>query len=165
MWSPDRRRLLAAAVMPLALAACGFQPVYAPGSTGSALAGRTAVAPARNPDSYGLALALQDRLGPPSEPAAYRLDYRLDIDTERVAVTTAQTTNRFNLIGTVEWRLREAAGGRTVASGRADTFTSYSATGSTLATRAAERDAVERLGTILADRVLADLATRPGLAQ
>ena len=38
--------------------------------------------------------------------------------------------------------------------GRTDSFTSYSATGSTAATQAAERDARRRLMVILADRVI-----------
>ena len=45
----------------------------------------------------------------------------------------------------------------TVTSGTVDSFTGYSATGSTVATRAARADAEERLTTILADQIVTRL--------
>jgi LPS-assembly lipoprotein len=46
-----------------------------------------------------------------------------------------------------------------VTSGSVDNFTGYSATGTTVATLAAERDAQERLMTILADQIVTRLLT------
>ncbi len=163
MWSPDRRALM---LLPLALAACGFRPAFAPGAGGSAIAGRTSVAHGTSELGFSFATALEDRLGPPlTDPAPFRLSYSLALDTERVAVTTAQTTNRFNLIGEANWRLGAGETGDALANGRAASFASYSATGTTLATRAARRNAITRLGAILADQVIADLASRPGLGR
>ena len=47
-------------------------------------------------------------------------------------------------------------------SGNVDSFTGYSATGTTVATRAAERDAYERLMTILADQIVTRLEAGAG---
>ena len=48
-------------------------------------------------------------------------------------------------------------------SGTVQSFTSYSATGSTIATLAAQRDARARLMQILADQIAQRLAAEPGL--
>ncbi|HCQ58330.1 MAG TPA: hypothetical protein DIU10_10575, partial [Sulfitobacter sp.] len=53
--------------------------------------------------------------------------------------------------------LRVQLGGQIVTSGKVESFTGYSATGTTVATRAAELDAQERLMVILADLVVSRL--------
>ena len=112
---------------------------------------------------FSLALALQNRLGAPEDSAPYRLTTNLTTASERVAVTTAQSTNRFNLIGTVTYALTETATGNQVAAGQVDGFNSYSASGISVATRAAQLDAYERLMVILADKIVSDLLIAPGL--
>ena len=53
--------------------------------------------------------------------------------------------------------LTEIASGRTVARGQVSSFTSYSTTGTTIATLAAEQDAHKRLARLLADQVVTRL--------
>ena len=48
------------------------------------------------------------------------------------------------------------------ADGRVTAFTGYSATGSTVATAAAQRDAEARLAVILADMIVAQVLMRAG---
>jgi LPS-assembly lipoprotein len=165
---PRGRRALLVGLVSFAaasLAGCGFTPVYAPGSTGAALDGTVEVVQSGGSLGFTLTEALQDRLGAPGSNARYRLTTVLGVTSERVAITTAQSTNRFNLIGTVAYTLTDAATGQPAATGRVDGFNSYSAIGTALATGAAEEDAYERLMVILADKIVADLLVAPELAR
>ena len=60
----------------------------------------------------------------------------------------------------IEWRLAQIGDGSEVASGSERSFTSYSATSTTVATSFAQRDARRRLMVILADRIVTDLLGR-----
>ncbi|MEY8838369.1 LPS assembly lipoprotein LptE [Cribrihabitans sp. XS_ASV171] len=152
LWS--RRRLLA--VIPLALAACGFQPVYAPGGTGSALYGQVAVSAPEAIESYYLVRHLEERLGRAGS-AAYALDVAVVTATQGQAITPANETTRYSVVGEAAYTLTRIADGAVVASGEVENFTGYSATGSTVETLASERDARERLMAILADQITARL--------
>ncbi len=142
---------------------CGFRPVYGPAGSGTALDGATVVAQGGGPNDFTLTRALQDRLGPPGDAPRFRLATALSLDTEQVAVTTAQSVNRFNLIGVVDYTLTDIASGDTIRAGRIDGFNSFSAIGTSLATRTAQIDATDRLMVILADRIMADLVSTPAL--
>ncbi len=139
-----------------AVAACGFTPVYGPQGGAGALQNRVAVQAPDSRAAYLLTQRLEQRLGRATAPT-YLLDTGLTITQERMAVTTNNITTRFNLVGRLVYRLRDAGTGAVLNEGRVDSFTGYSATGSTVATRAAERDAQERLMTILADQLVTRL--------
>jgi len=145
------------------LAGCGFQPLYGPAGSGAALDGATVVAQGGGPNDFTLTRALQDRLGAPGSAPRFRLTTALSVSSEQVAVTTAQSTNRFNLIGTVDYTLTDIGTGSSVHAGRVDGFNSFSAVGTSLATRTAQQDALDRLMVILADRVMIDLLSAPAL--
>ena len=153
MSSFDRRTFL---TLPLALAACGFTPVYGPGGTGSALRGRVRVQEPEAPDEYLLVQTLEDRLGRATAPA-YDLGYKLVTRTEGQAVTRTGETTRYSLVGRLDYTLTARDTGDVVASGQVENFTGYSATGSTVETLAGERDARARLMTILADQLVTRL--------
>lgn len=159
-----RRGILALGLGALGLAAgCGFRPVYGPAGSGTALDGATIVAQGGGQTEFTLTRALQDRLGPPGAAPRFRLATTLSISAEQVAVTTAQSTNRYNLIGVVDYTLTDIATGESVQAGRVDGFNSFSAVGTSLAVRTAQIDATERLMVILADRVMIDLLAAPAL--
>ena len=158
------RRGLLAALAGVALTACSFTPVYGPSGQGAALDGNVAVKFAPGNRGFALGQALQNRLGPPDTPA-YRLHYSVSTSSERVAITTAQSTNRFNLIGQSGYSLVEQSSGNVVMSGSVDGFSSYSASGTSVATQAAERDGYERLMVILADKIVAELLVGPELSR
>jgi LPS-assembly lipoprotein len=61
------------------------------------------------------------------------------------------------LIGVIDYTLSDHATGTRLAGGRVESFTAYSATGSTVAGLAAEEDATYRLMRILADQIVAQL--------
>ncbi|MDO7707964.1 MAG: hypothetical protein MUQ02_01495, partial [Paracoccaceae bacterium] len=64
---------------------------------------------------------------------------------------------RFNVLGRVSWSLLDLTGNQIVASGNVNNFSSYSATGSTVAELAAKEDASLRLMRMLADQVLLEM--------
>jgi len=165
MLSFNRRTLL---LLPLAavlvLAACGFTPVYAPGGTASALRGRVEVAAPDSTDAYQLVQNLEERLGQP-DLAIYALSYTLKTEALGQAITAANETTRYSLVGKVDYVLRSNESGDIVASGTVDNFTGYSATGSTVETFAAERDARVRLMVILADQITTRLYATADLPQ
>ena len=79
-WS--RRGVLLAA---LALAACGFAPVYGPGGTGTRLQDKVRTADPRTPDDFAFAGRIAERLGP--DGTRYELDWRLRIAVVPVSYT------------------------------------------------------------------------------
>ncbi|MCF6234063.1 MAG: LPS assembly lipoprotein LptE [Rhodobacteraceae bacterium] len=161
MLSFNRRILL---FLPLALAACGFSPVYGPGGTASALRGKVQVAAPDTTDAYQLVQNLEQRLGQP-DMAIYALSFTLKSETQGQAITVSNETTRYSLVGKVDYILRANEGGDIVASGSVDNFTGYSATGSTVETLAAERDARARLMVILADQITTRLYATANLPQ
>lgn len=150
MSSYSRRSLIC---LPLALAACGFAPVYGTGSTGSALRNAIQVTEPDDVDAYLVVRRLEERLGRATQPT-YRLSLQVDTTREALAVNTDSNINRYNIIGNADYVLVEQATGRVVTSGSVDNFTGSSASGTTVATLAAARDARERLMSLLADQIV-----------
>lgn len=144
-----------------ALAACGFSPAYAPDGSAEALRGQVLPDAPGNASEFVFATRLEDRLGRASD-ARFALGYTVSTRAEGLAITADQATLRFNLVGRVDFSVRDRATGQVLTSGSVDSFTSYSAIGTTVATRASETDAARRLYVILADQVVSRLvATAP----
>ena len=152
MSSCNRRVFLLA---PLALAACGFTPAYAPGGAASGLLGRVRAADPADKNGFDFVERIEERLGRP-EDTRYTLAYAIVTETVGVGVTTDNQITRYNLKGAIDYTLSDLAGQR-VAGGRVQNFTAYAATGSTVAGLAAEEDAATRLMRILADQIVARL--------
>ncbi|MGY9049746.1 MAG: LPS assembly lipoprotein LptE [Rhodobacterales bacterium] len=77
--------------------------------------------------------------------------------SEGLGTTSAGSTTRYQLIGTVEYTLKDAATGAVLSTRDTSAFAGYSATGSNVATLAARRDTMERLMVILADQMVDQL--------
>lgn len=157
MSSSDRRTLLRSlpaclAVAALAVAGCGFEPVYGSGGAGAALRGKVRVAAPEDADGYILVQRLEERLGRAAQPD-YELGFDLLTVVQGQAITPSNETTRYSIIGTADYVLTALADGRVLASGEVENFTGYSATGSTVETLAGERAARIRLMTILADQI------------
>lgn len=138
------------------LAACGFTPVYGPGGPGQKLFGKVWTADPKTVDDFAFVRRMTERLGPPSEPS-YDLDYKLLIAVVPQAITPDEITTRYALNGSAEYTLKERGSGRVLARGQVNNFTSYSTTGTTIATMTAEQDAHDRLAFMLADQVITRL--------
>lgn len=155
MWCYSRRAFLGLTT----LAGCGFTPVYAPGSSASMLRGQVQITAPETVEGYRLLQALRDRLGDSTSPA-YALQVTLEIGEVAAATTAQGSTTRYTLPGRATYALA-TLDGTSLAQGTVDSFTSYSATGTTVATSAAQTDARARLATILADQIVTRLSVTP----
>lgn len=142
-----------------ALSACGFQPVYGPNGQAQALRGRIAIAAPADEEGFALVERLEERLGQPTI-ADLALVADIRISEEAVGFLPDGTISRYNVSGRVDWRLAHAQDGTKVLTGSERSFTSYSATSTTVATIFAQRDARRRLMVILADRIFQDIVLR-----
>jgi len=146
----NRRSLLA---LPLALAACGFTPVYGPDGTGTKLRAQVLIQEPKSQEDYLLTRNLETRLGRSPNNARYVLEYKITTDQDGLAINESDDTTRFDIIGKATYSLQDTTTGSVVTSGEVENFTAYSATGTTVATLAAEQDALERLMVILANQI------------
>lgn len=154
---PDRitRRAAILAAFALPLAACGLQPVYGPNGTGKRILGKIRPRDPKSFQEFAFNQRLTERLGPDSN-AQYDLDYQINMGVVAQAITQEEVTTRYSLNGTADFLLKDS-NGKTVTSGRVSSFTSYSTTGTTIATLSAEADARQRLSKMLADQVVTRL--------
>lgn len=143
------RTLLA---LPL-LASCGFAPVYGPQGAGTALQGRVLVEAPETRDDQLLLQQIERRLGRAATPT-FDLGIDLIVTQEGLAIDADGDIDRYNLLGTATYVLTSAENGAVIGTGTVTNFTGYSATGTTVATLAAERDARKRLMTILGDMIV-----------
>lgn len=155
MSSSDRRQFLTL-LAALPVAACGFTPAYAPGAAGARLRGRIAMQEPHTRDEFALAARLETRLGR-GESAAYDLAYTLTTARDSGGISPDNEITRYTLRGEATYTLSDRATGTRVTGGTVKNFTSWSATGSTVAGIAAQEAAAERLMTILADDIVARL--------
>jgi LPS-assembly lipoprotein len=153
MSSFDRRSLL---ILPLALAACGFQPAYGPGGPARDLTGRISAATPADKNGFDLVERLEERLGRPQAPR-YDLAYAIRTVPVGVGITPDNAITRYNLTGEIDWTLTDRESGARVAGGTVSGFTSWSATGSTVAGLSAEEDAAYRLMRQLGDQIVAHI--------
>ena len=138
------------------LAGCGFAPAYGPGGAGSALMGQVVVEAPDTRATYLLTQEIETRLGRPANPR-FALIPVVALTTQAMAINRNNVASRFNLLGTVAYSLRDLETGAVVTSGDVTSFTGFSATGTTVAVQAAERDAEARLMAILSDQLLTRL--------
>lgn len=155
MLSFDRRQLLAL-MGASAVIGCGFEPVYAPQGDALVLRGAVALATPKTEDDFDLNRQLEQRLGR-ADSALFGLDVKTRVRRDSLAIEGALDVTRYNLVGTADFALRDLGSGEIKSSGQVGTFTSYSASGSTVSTLRAEQDARQRLMIALADLVVTQL--------
>jgi LPS-assembly lipoprotein len=165
MSSFNRRSFLFAPLAACFLgAACGFEPIYAPGGAGSELFGKVEVSAPNTVESYLLVQNLEQKLGRSATSGnAYRLDVRVETAVQAAAITSTNEINRLSIEGRAEYTLKSNETGQILASGAVTDFVGYSAAGSSVSTLADERDARERLMVILSDQIVNRLYATPGL--
>jgi LPS-assembly lipoprotein len=155
MSSSDRRTLLFA-LAALPLAACGFAPAFGTNGPAEGLLDAVRIDDPDGKDAFDLVERLEERLGRGAS-ARYALGYRIETRRIGVAVSAGGAINRYNLMGAVEFSLRDQGTGAQVTAGRVENFTSWSTTASSLATESAEADARRRLMRLLADQIVTRL--------
>ena len=154
----NRRTLL---FLPLALAACGFTPTLAPGSAAAGLQGTIRLADPVDKNGFDFLQHMEQRLGRPDNPA-YDMAYTITTAVVGVGINPQGEIQRYNLTGIIDWTLTRRSDKTRVAGGQMQSFTSYSATGSSVAELSAQQDAGVRLMEILGDKIVTYLqATAP----
>ena len=160
MSSSDRRQFLFL-MAALPIAGCGFAPAYGTGDTASGLQGRIRVDDPSDKNGFDLVQRLEERLSRPDVPT-YALSFSITTNAIGVGITPENAITRYNLTGAVDWGLTDTATGTRLTGGRVNSFTSYSATGSTVAGLAAQQDASLRLMRLLADQIVTRLIATSG---
>ncbi len=163
MWSPRRAlRPIAALAVLLAVAGCGFEPLYGERSSGGG-DGRLAVAVAPIPEREGQALrtALRREFDF-SREADYRMDVRLAERVETIAIDTRGDVTRRRMTMQANWKLTPAAGRPETppVEGSARVFDSFNVLQSDYANVSAERAARERAAVRLARIIALDATAR-----
>lgn len=148
----------------MALAGCGFTPVYGPSGAGRALRGAVEVDAPSDREAHSFAQAATRSLGEALSPH-YRLGYEITTDEKPIGLTRDQEIKRYHVTGKVTYTLIDIASGNTVASGTVERFTAYAATGSTVASLSATSDAYDRLMSQLADAVVLEMTATFGEAR
>lgn len=133
----------------LALAGCGFAPIYGGGGNQGAYAFETD----ESVMGFRMQGRLAERLGLPDAPA-FVIEAKISVTERAAAITADGDTSRLNVIGSADWSLTRIATGEQIEAGKVESFTSYAATGSTVATQTSKDDARMRLATILADLIV-----------
>lgn len=152
MWLHRRRALIALSVL-FAGSACGFTPAFGPEGGASILQDNLRVVAPDRRDGFLVVQRLEDRFGR-NDAGRYVLTVTPTIQRQGLATSVEGTTNRFQVTGVADFALRDTQSDTVVRQGRVSDFTGFSATGSTVATLAAERDATARLMVILADQIV-----------
>jgi LPS-assembly lipoprotein len=138
-------------------AGCGFTPVFAPGGVGDHWQNKVVVDAPNSVIGFRMNARLSDIFGH-ATAAEYTLTIVPQVAPVPATITVDGDITRFNLTGNATWVLSGQAG--LDVDGLVQTFTSYSATGSTVATQAAESDAQARLAIALSDLIVQQLLVR-----
>ena len=156
MSSFNRRNFLLLAAAGPALAACGFEPTYGSKGASSHLLNQVVIdAPSTN-ETYLLVRELEDRLGRVSD-GKYGLTTSVETEELSVGRTVEGVTSRYDVVADATYALRDMSSGEVLTSGKLRNYVGYSATGTSVATLAAQDDAYERLMSILTDQIVAEL--------
>lgn len=145
--------------LPIAVAACGFAPAYGTKGKAQVLVGSVRPADPTDKNSFDFVQHIEDRLGRSTQPI-YHLAYTIKTDAIGAGITPDGAITRYTVKGGLDWTLTRLTDQARMAGGHIDAFTSYSATGSTVAGQTAQIDANLRLMRLLGDdlvmRLIAD---------
>jgi LPS-assembly lipoprotein len=153
---------LVTAVLLVALAGCGFRPMYGRAARAPVMPHLQQIAVEPIPERVGHRVwnNLLDRLNPTGTPAQprYRLQVELRVSQEGLAVRgdTRVTRNNYRLIA--NFRLRDASGGELLYKGRTFSIAAYNLVDSEFANISAEKDAERRTAREISDEIRDRLA-------
>jgi LPS-assembly lipoprotein len=150
-------------LLPLWLAACGLQPMYAGGANGRVAQGLAGidVSPIEGKAGWLVRNALVDRLGVAegkSSAARYRLDIRLDDKLEGLALLSDDTIGRERRTLRARYQLVDLSSGKIVLDASDGSDAGIDVVSSEYATIAAENTALENLSKDVADRIVTKVA-------
>jgi LPS-assembly lipoprotein len=156
-----RLKLSAALLAPLALAACGLQPLYAGGGDGAVARGLAGVSvPAiEGQGGWLVRNALVDRLGSDAGgDARYRLDVRLDDKLEGLGLLGDDTISRERRTLRARYQLVDTQNGAILLDATAGSDAGIDVVSSEYAVIAAEQTALENLAKVVADQIVTKIS-------
>jgi len=160
--------IAAGLALTLGLSGCGLHPLYAGGGSGPVANALTQieVAPIQGKAGWLMTNALNDRLGGKTGNARYRLDVKLDDQIRGLGVRRDDSVVRERRILRARYQLVDQTSNAVLVDATAGSDAGIDVVRSEYATIAAENTALERLSVIVADEIVARLATyarsRPG---
>ena len=149
-------------ILALALSGCGLRPLYGGGESSSVAQGLHRIEVGKIPGQVGWLTrnALVDRLGGEANGEnLYRLEVELDDNITGFGIRGDSATTRERRTLRARYRLVELATGAVVLDATAGSDAGIDVVSSEYATLAAEQTAVERLTMVVADQIVARLAT------
>uniref|UniRef100_UPI0035C974B3 LPS assembly lipoprotein LptE n=1 Tax=uncultured Sphingomonas sp. TaxID=158754 RepID=UPI0035C974B3 len=154
------KRVLALVALALGVSGCGLHPLYSGGSSGVVASTLTQVdvAPMEGKAGWLMANALRDRLHSDSTPR-YRLEIKLDDQITGLGVNRDNSVSRERRALRARYQLVDLANGAILLDATAGSDAGIDAVTSEYATIAAENTALERLSGIVADQIVARVAT------
>lgn len=144
----------------LLLGGCGLRPLYSGGGTGpvaQTLRG-VDVAPIGGRAGWLVRTALEDRLGGESAAARYLLEIELDDQITGLGIRRDDSVTRERRTLRARYRLVDASTRAVVLDATARSDAGIDVVSSEYATVAAERTALERLATDIADQIVGRIA-------
>jgi LPS-assembly lipoprotein len=149
-------------ILVLALSGCGLRPVYGGGESSSVAQGLRTIEVGKIPGQVGWLTrnALVDRLGGEAGgQGKYRLEVELDDNITGFGIRGDSATTRERRTLRARYRLVDLANGEVVLDATAGSDAGIDVVSSEYATVAAEQTAVERLVLVIADQIVARLAS------
>jgi LPS-assembly lipoprotein len=149
-------------IVAFALCGCGLRPLYGGGESSSVSQGLQTIEVGKIPGQVGWLTrnALVDRLGGEAEGTGkYRLEVELDDNITGFGIRGDSATTRERRTLRARYRLVDLANGAVVLDATAGSDAGIDVVSSEYATVAAEQSAVERLVVVVADQIVARLAT------
>ena len=155
-----RRLALVVPFAALALAGCGLHPLYSGGGSGMVAGGLTQieVGPIEGKSGWLMTNALRDRLHAQATPR-YRLEIKLDDQITGLGVNRDNSISRERRTLRARYQLVDLSNGSVLLDATAGSDAGIDAVNSEYATIAAEDTALERLSQIVADQIVARVAT------
>jgi LPS-assembly lipoprotein len=149
-------------LLALALGGCGLRPMYGGGESSSVARGLRTIVVDKIPGQVGWLTrnALVDRLGGEGDGGGkYRLEVELDDNITGFGIRGDSATTRERRTLRARYRLIDLTTGLVVLDATAGSDAGIDVVSSEYATVAAEQSAVERLVPVVADQIVARLAT------
>lgn len=150
-----------ALALAVALAGCGFQPLYGASESGRALSS-IAVDTVAGKSGHVLKAQLERLMSAgrtPGAAPAYTLAVELEEKLEPIGLRIDASATRTDLTLVARYVLRDA-NGLEAAKGKVETTVGYDVPASAFGEVAAQNDARERAGETMAELIRAELATR-----
>lgn len=154
------KRIAALLVLAAALSGCGLHPLYSDGGSGAIATtlAQVDVAPIEGKRGYLMTTALRDRLHGAGTPR-YRIEVKLDDEIIGLGVNRDNSVSRERRTLRARYQLVDLANGAVLLDASAGSDAGIDAVNSEYATIAAENTALERLSGIVADQIVARVAT------